>query len=92
MVKGTQKLFYDGEDLYYLNHSQKRSIHRVSYVRIVRVEQVKSHFLYWEVKCNYIGFIDKPIDDVNLDMELELKKLKNIKRKKVESLLLSVNI
>jgi hypothetical protein len=36
--KGTQKLFYDGEDLYYLNHSQKRSIHRVSYVRIVRVE------------------------------------------------------
>lgn len=29
-----------------------------------------------------MGFIDKPIDDVNLDMELELKKLKNIKRKK----------
>lgn len=29
-----------------------------------------------------MGFIDKPIDDVNLDMELELKKLKNIKCKK----------
>ena len=39
-----------------------------------------------------MGFIDKPIDDVNLDMELELKKLKNIKHKRVESLLLSVNI